>query len=80
MAVLVALCIRFLYPKLKLAYQLHKAKTTKEMEENRSRFYRRGRNNKNTFQRSPTEEDELQIEKTPDMELYTQVGKFVVNM
>ncbi len=80
-AILLALFILFLYPKLKLTYQLHKAKIRKYREENGIRFNRKGRkNDKRVLQRSTTEEEELQIEKTPNMELYTQVGKFVVNM
>ncbi len=70
-AILGAWFIRFLYPKLKLAYQLrqHKfprgdIKKKRHQTKTRSDLYE--------------DEDELEIERMPDMELYTDVGKFVV--
>ncbi len=68
LAIFVALFVRFFVPKLRLAYQLRK---------------HRPRNNEKGLKhiRSELEEEnEIEIERAADMEMYTEAGKFVVRM
>ncbi len=82
-AIFGALFVRFLYPKLKLAFQVRHHKSDKDQGNREGRKRKR-----RTFIRRLTKirshlyEDEdgidIDIERTPDMELYTEAGKFVV--
>ncbi len=81
-AILGVLFVRFLYPKLKLAYQVrkHKPTTSKRNNNNRKRSRSGRRVVGKTRHDEDNEEEIIEIERMQDMELYTEAGKFVVNM
>ncbi len=80
-AILGALFVRILYPKLKLALQLRQQRSL--ATNNDDKHERNTKRHGFLRYRSKTShlnevDGELEIERMPDMELYTEVGKFVV--
>ncbi len=80
-AVLVALFIRFLFPRLKLAYQLRKHQPREYEGKGHVKRTSAASRRKSTRARVyEDDEGDINIERMGDMEVYTQVGKFVVKM
>ncbi len=81
-ALLGALFARFLYPKLKVAYQLraHEVKTTDEGKSmKKQKKVTRSRRNLRDSHLSDDDAN-IEFEKAHDMEVFTDAGKFVVKM
>ncbi len=82
-AAILAALFRFLYLKLTLANQLRNSKQSIKQESKQGQVHGQGKR-KSLFQRlrskSNEDDESLAIERMNDMEVYTEAGKFVVNM